>query len=97
LFSVTENPTGKRIKETLVEIHSSLNQEAMRLMLEGLIVLVDFYEEATDKKVFGTWAKLKARILNLPESGLPILLLNQDARRLSLHDEEVDFVVTSPP
>src|SRR5262249_39812661 len=66
-------------------------------VLEALIVLVDFYHEVTDEKVYCRWARLKARVLSLPESDAPARLLNCDARRLPLPDDEADFVITSPP
>jgi hypothetical protein len=37
------------------------------------------------------------RLLNLPECGSPITLLNCDARRLPLREHAVGLVVTSPP
>jgi DNA modification methylase len=51
----------------------------------------------TDERVSGTWAKLKARILGLPETHSSIRLLNCDARLIPLEEGEVDFVITSPP
>jgi DNA modification methylase len=97
LFSTNGYATDEEVKESLVEICGAVSDEASRSMLEALIVLVDFYQEVTDEKVYGTWAKLKARVLSLPEAKSPIRLVNCDARRLPLQDGEADFVVTSPP
>ena len=97
LFWANGRATDEEVKTSLVELCDSQSDETARCVLEALIVLVDFYHEATDEKVYGTWAKLKARILGLPESDAPARLLNCDARRLPLHDGEADFVVTSPP
>jgi DNA modification methylase len=97
LFSTNGHATDEEIKESLVEIHRGLRDEAARSMLEALIVLVDFYQEVTDEKVYSTWAKLKARVLSLPESESLVRLVNCDARRLPLQDDEADFVITSPP
>ncbi|HEY7425501.1 MAG TPA: DNA methyltransferase [Gemmataceae bacterium] len=97
LFSTNGYATDEEIKESLIEIHGKLSDEAARSMLEALIVLVDFYQEVTDEKIYSTWAKLKARMLSLPESDALIRLVNCDARRLPLQDDEADFVVTSPP
>jgi SAM-dependent methyltransferase len=97
LFSTNGHGKSMGVKETLVEIHSGLDNEATCAMLEALIVLVDFHKDVNAAKVYGTWGKLKSRILSLPESALPIRLLNCDARRLPLRDGEADFVVTSPP
>ncbi|HEY7310885.1 MAG TPA: DNA methyltransferase [Gemmataceae bacterium] len=97
LFSANGNATDEEVKASLVEIYEVLSDETSRCVLEALIVLVDFYHEATDEKVYSAWAKLKARVLSLPESEASVRLLNCDARGLPLHDDEVDFVVTSPP
>jgi hypothetical protein len=97
LFRATANAPDKGIKESLVEIHRGLTSDAQRSLIEALIVLVDFYHEVTEEKVYGAWARLKAQVLTLPESAAPIRLLNCDARRLPLQDGTADFVVTSPP
>jgi DNA modification methylase len=97
LFNTNGRATHKQIEESLIEIHGSLSDETARSLLEALIVLVDFYQEVSAEKVYGAWAKLKARVLSLPESDSLIRLVNCDARRLPLQDAEIDFVVTSPP
>ena len=97
LFSRNGQSADKGFEDSLVEIYRGLSHEPARSLLEALIVLVDFYQEVTEEKVYGTWAKLKARVLSLPESNSPIGLVNCDARRLPLGEDEVDFVVTSPP
>ncbi len=68
LFWANGRATDEEVKTSLVELCDSQSDETARCVLEALIVLVDFYHEATDEKVYGTWAKLKARILGLPES-----------------------------
>lgn len=97
LFSTNGHATDEEAKESLIEINGRLSDEASRSLLEALIVLVDFCREVTDERIYGIWAKLKARVLSLPESDLLIRLVNSDARRLPLQDSEADFVVTSPP
>ncbi len=97
LFSTTGYATDGEVKESLLAIRESTSDGATRSILEALIVLVDFFQEATDEKVYGTWAKLKARILSLPETDSSVRLVNCDARRLPLQDGEADFAVTSPP
>ena len=67
------------MKTSLVELCDSQSDETARCVLEALIVLLDFYQEVTDEKVYGAWAKLKATILSLGESAAPINLLNCDA------------------
>lgn len=97
LFSTDSSGTRKCLKKSLIEIHNQLDDLATRPLLEALIVLLDFYKEVSEEKVYATWARLKARILSLSESDEPIRLLNCDARRLPLKNGEANFVVTSPP
>ena len=97
LFHTNGHATEEEVKESLVEIHGRMNDETARWLLEALIVLVDFSQDVSDEKVYSTWAKLKTSVLSLPESEASIRLFNCDARKLSLRDNEVDFVVTSPP
>lgn len=97
LFGTNGQAADTGPKETLVEILGELHDEPTRAMLEALIVLVDFYKEVTSEKILAKWAKLKSRILTLPESASPVRFLNCDARSLPLGENEIDFVVTSPP
>lgn len=97
LFGANGDATDKEVKAALVEICGGLSNEAAGSVLEALIVLVDFFNEVSDEKLYGTWAKLKARVLGLPESASPVRLYNCDARRLPLQCDEADFVITSPP
>ena len=97
LFSTDGDSRHKDVKRSLIEVHDKLSGDEHRCLIEALIVLVDFYEEVSDQKVFDVWAKLKVRVLSLPESTSPIRLFNCDARRLPFGDNEVDFVITSPP
>src|SRR5262249_41442886 len=53
LFSANWRATDEEVKASLVEIYGSLSDEAARSVLEALIVLVDFYHEVTDEKVYG--------------------------------------------
>lgn len=97
LFNSRRQTAGQDIKEALIQMHNRVSDEVSRPILEALVVLVDYYRETSEEKVYSTWAKLKARILSLPESASPIRLLNCDARKLPLRDEEVDFALFSPP
>jgi DNA modification methylase len=97
LFFPDGHGTQRCMKTSLVEMHSGLDDPDARSLLEALIVLLDFYKDVSEQKVYTMWAKLKARVLSLPESDEPIRLLNCDARRLSLNDSDAAFVLTSPP
>lgn len=97
LFNTNVHAREGEVKECLIAIHGNSSDEAFRSILEALIVFVDFYQEVTDEKVYSMWAKLKARVLSLPETDSHIRLVNRDARSLPLQDDRIDFVLTSPP
>lgn len=97
LFSTNGPVLVEQIKESLLAIHGGLREDTLKSMLEALVVLMDFHHEASEEKVYRTWNKLKKKILSLPESESSIRLVNCDARRLPLQDDEADFAITSPP
>ena len=58
LFTTNGDGEDKGIKESLVEIHRGLNDHAAH-QFSRLIVLVDFYQDVTEQRVFDTWARLR--------------------------------------
>jgi hypothetical protein len=58
LFSVNGNGTPKGIKESLVNLTEWLGNPAIRSILEALIVLLDFYTEGIEERLYGTWAEV---------------------------------------
>jgi len=86
------------IKARLVELVLAVEERLQCQLLEGLIVLLDFYKPSLSAdKVFTAWKKLTRLVLELPFSQQPIEVFHADARRTPLPDSSVDLVLTSPP
>jgi SAM-dependent methyltransferase len=85
-------------QRALTDLSASLSEGGAKILLDALIVLLDFYKnDLTAEKVFDAWDKLKATVKALPFSEAAISLANTDARALPLPDAAVDLVLTSPP
>ncbi len=86
------------IKSTLVTIAVSQCDALGRVLVEALIVLLDYFKpNLTEDRVFSLWNKLKSRVHDLPYSRRPVTVMNCDARRLPLKDKTVSLTITSPP
>ena len=86
------------LQRAVVALSSNPSSEWSAILLDALIILLDFYkEDSTATRVFATWEKLKATVAVLPSSRAPVGLANTDARSLPLAPSVVDLVVTSPP
>jgi tRNA G10 N-methylase Trm11 len=86
------------IKARLVELVLVVEERLQCQLLEGLIVLLDFYKPSLSAdKVFTAWKKLTRLVLELPFSQQPIEVFHADARRTPLPGSSVDLVLTSPP
>jgi adenine-specific DNA methylase len=89
---------SSRLQQALSDLKQRLDEENDAILLDTLIVLLDFCNgELTTEKVFDQWDKLKKIVKGLPYSQSPIELSNSDARALPPPDGCVDLVVTSPP
>jgi len=98
LFSCCDDGEVTDIRATLVNVWLGENDTKCRLLLEALIVLLDFYKAGlTAEKVLSTWQKLRGRVEGLPYSEAKIDLAHCDARCLPLAAGSVDLVITSPP
>jgi hypothetical protein len=86
------------IKARLVELVLVVEERLQCQLLEGLIVLLDFYKPSLSAdKVFTAWKKLTRLVLELPFSQQPVEVFHADARRTPLLGSSVDLVLTSPP
>lgn len=98
LIRDNRNADSVELQRTLTGLSANLSGEAVLILLDALIVLLDFYKNnLTVDKVFNTWAKLRAIINDLPFSRAAIDLSNADARKLPLPNHAADIVLTSPP
>lgn len=68
-----------------------------RVVIEALVILLDFHEECTTEKVNKTWRRLRSTVLKFERATRPVHVINGDARKLPIMDSSVDFVLTSPP
>jgi 16S rRNA G966 N2-methylase RsmD len=86
------------IKSSLVALARRLSCVDHLVLVEALVVLVDFYRsDLRLSRLWETWHRLKATTANLPYSGMPLEVYNSDARSLPLDSRIVDLVITSPP
>jgi hypothetical protein len=84
--------------DALVESAFSTQSASQRILLEALIVLVDFQRvRAGEPLIANVWRKLKFVIQNLPYSEKNLKVFNCDARALPIEDRSVELVITSPP
>jgi hypothetical protein len=99
LFSrSTALPGPGELRQALVAGRARLAPPFALPLLETLIVLLNYGTASlTSDQVGVTWSKLRASVLALPYSDLPIDLANCDARALPLTDGVADVVITSPP
>lgn len=82
----------------LTPIRKQVEKSDGAVLLAALIVLCDFYDQQSDRKLlFDAWSRLQNIVLCLPESTEPIRVFNTDARKLPISDSHIDLVITSPP
>ncbi len=97
-YDGVEEKKPKELKKDILELYSRNKDELSRILIQGLIVLLDFYKnDITIKKVNLTWGRIKRIVLSLPISKYSIKVANVDARRIPLKSNEIDMVITSPP
>ncbi|ENA1858927.1 hypothetical protein ABF206_003008 [Aeromonas salmonicida] len=83
--------------ELLTAFFKEKNKIAREIML-ALITGLDFEIKKIDiKRVVNVWGTLKTNIESLPESQKELRCYHRDSRETKLHDDTIDFVLTSPP
>ena len=88
----------KEIKYLLIEIRKELIERYLKILIETLIVMLDFYNsDLNTDKIFCVFNKLRAIIFDLPYSQNELDIFNCDARNIPLSNDSVDLVITSPP
>lgn len=74
------------------------NNQRVREILSALIVIMDIYNKDVSIELLSSkWNSLKNIIIELPETTQLISAENGDSRRIPLHDNCVDLILTSPP
>ncbi|GAB6392290.1 MAG: site-specific DNA-methyltransferase [Treponematales bacterium] len=93
--------TPDKTAAVVSELHAVIARYAdskYKLLLECFVILIDFYKnDFSPKWLEMKWYKIKELVKSLPVSKKAITILQEDARKTSLSDSSVDFVVTSPP
>ena len=92
----TELPT-EALLTWLRRVRAELSEDG-RTLLNALVVVLDlFHNRITPAFVHDRFAAVAAAVSDLPYSGSSVRVELRDARDLSLPDQSVDFVITSPP
>ena len=83
---------------SIKKIMDDIKEPESRLILETYLVLIDPKEnQLTKKKMRFIWKKLKFLVINLPYTNSKIRIINSDCRNLSLKNNSIDMMITSPP
>ena len=86
---------NKLISDTTETIHTLPLSELERSIVDIFLCQVD---TKTDRMSWiKIWSSLKKLIISLPRSSSQIRLTMEDARKVSLPDNTIDLVITSPP
>ncbi|MDB9314754.1 DNA methyltransferase [Spirulina sp. CS-785/01] len=85
------------LADKIQTIRSSFSPE-IQLIIDSLVILLDIANhKITNNFIQTQLANLAQKIETLPYSEYPIQVGLSDARCLPLQDNEIDFVITSPP
>jgi hypothetical protein len=86
------------LPDKLIRTYTSNNDELIKIIIEAFVVGLDLEAKKLDlKRVHNVWGILRSNIENLPESNKPLQGYQQDARKTTIEENSIDFVVTSPP
>ncbi|MHC1630857.1 MAG: DNA methyltransferase [Methanotrichaceae archaeon] len=97
-YTGAEEKKSKELQEELIKLHSLNKEKLARILIQALIILLDYYKnDTTIKKINSAWERIKEIVLSLPVSENLIRVANVDARKIPLDSNEIDLVITSPP
>ena len=86
------------IKGQLIALVGRTYEPYQRILLEVLIVILDFYREGLSAdKVFDSWNEIVRLVVGLPYSQQQLGAISSDARKIPIADSSIDLIVTSPP
>jgi ubiquinone/menaquinone biosynthesis C-methylase UbiE len=97
LFNQGNGKATGSAKDGVLSVLDEAAGEWERVVLEALVILLDFYEECTVEKVNKTWRRLRSTVLKFELATRPVHVISGDARNLPFTDGSIDFVLTSPP
>lgn len=85
------------VETKIINIGNSISDQA-KLLCNALVVLLDVYNNSiTNGFVQARFNALAKLVAQLPFSNQLVKADLQDARALSLEEESIDFIITSPP
>ncbi len=85
------------LEEKVSKVRDELDENA-KLIFDALIILIDGAKSnITNELIQGKFYELVKLIESLPNSNKKITAYLSDARLLPISDNQIDFVVTSPP
>ena len=92
-FYSSKEPLG-----SLLKIANSDPSALIKNVISLVVVLLDlFNNQFSNKFLFDKWEKLKCVIRTLPCSSNKVYALLGDARKLKIHNNAIDLIITSPP
>ncbi|HEY9691728.1 MAG TPA: Bpu10I family restriction endonuclease [Oculatellaceae cyanobacterium] len=97
-FRIFENGSQiENLAEKLIQVRGELNKESTNIF-DTLVILLDVANnKVTNEFIQSKFADLTGVIEKLPYSENQIRVGLSDARHLPLENDQIDFVVTSPP
>ena len=94
----TPSLSSEEVKKSLKQLRDSISSYQLLSLFEAYICLLDvFKNELTPHFCKSTLKRLQGIVVNLPFSKKPIEVALCDARAISLPDNSIDYVLTSPP
>lgn len=82
----------------LLSYRKHLDCPYQKVLFDTLVILFDFYStDLTHRRLQKVWRRLRDTVAHMPFSNSLIGLKLQDARCVSLPDNSIDFIITSPP
>lgn len=88
----------EQIKLSLRNMYEEVIDKYERIMIVGFIILLDIDNKVlSDVIILKKWNAFKKQIIELPFVKKEIVTINGDARNIRIRDNEIDFIITSPP
>jgi DNA modification methylase len=97
LFSHGNGKAAGDVKGAVLAVQQEAGAEWEQVVIEALVILLDFYKDCTAEKVTRIWSRLRSTLLAFEHAVQPINVIHGDARKMPVPDGSVDFVLTSPP
>jgi hypothetical protein len=98
LYSEPLFSDDKNIILQIEKLVNNYSDSKYKILLDCFIILIDFYKKNFSSKwLMMKWSKIKDLIKSLPVSTQKVSAIQEDARKTSLSNSSINFVITSPP